>query len=379
MKPTMAASTAPAADDQAPPQVGSLRWLWRQERVGLPLCVGVAAFLTLISSRSDFLTNLVYSLCVGQLIQFGIEFVRYVGSARLRRQGLGGVAAQRHWPGWLLMGPWILIWSPIGYWLGMHLGDLLTGQDNAAALRRGDLHVLGPILMITLAVSVVTTYLFWAKGRLATLQAQTEAAERAAAENQLRLLQSQLEPHMLFNTLANLRVLIALDPPKAQAMLDQLVSFLRSTLQASRQSTHSLAEEFARISDYLALMQVRMGPRLQVSVDLPEALRSLSVPPLLLQPLVENSIKHGLEPRREGGHIHVSAQREGDLLMLSVRDNGLGQGAEASATGTGTGFGLQQVRDRLATLHGSKAAVSLRALPGGQPGTLAQITLPLTE
>jgi hypothetical protein len=93
--------------------------------------------------------------------------------------------------------------------------------------------------------------------RLASARAAAEAAQRQAAEHQLRLLQSQLEPHMLFNTLANLRVLIALDPPRAQAMLDRLIAFLRSTLQASRAGTHTLADEFARLDDYLGLMAVR--------------------------------------------------------------------------------------------------------------------------
>jgi sensor histidine kinase YesM len=213
----------------------------------------------------------------------------------------------------------------------------------------------------------------WARARLAAEQARAEAALRAAAENQLKLLESQLEPHMLFNTLANLRVLIALDANRAQAMLDHLIAFLRSTLHASRAGLHPLADEFARLADYLALMAVRMGPRLETAFDLPDDLRALPVPTLLLQPLVENSIKHGLEPKVEGGRIELRARREGDTLVLSVRDSGVGLNASAGTSG-GSRFGLEQVRQRLATLYGSRAQLALESPAEG--GTEVRLTLP---
>lgn len=355
----------------APPARSWLRWLWEEERVGLPIALAMAAFLTILL-RGEFWENLVYSLCIGQLIQFSIEAGRH-GMSRWQRRGLPPEPDERAWPGWAFMAPWILVCAAGGYWLGMHLADWITGQQHAAALRRGEWRILGPILAITLAVSVLTTHMFYTRGRLALMQAEAEAAQRAAAENQLRLLQSQLEPHMLFNTLANLRVLIGIDPPRAQAMLDQLVNFLRSTLQASRAQAHPLADEFARAADYLALMQVRMGPRLQVALNLPEGLRDTPVPPLLLQPLVENSIKHGLEPQREGGRITLGAEQQGQALVLTVHDTGAGLSAGAAAAGTG--FGLEQVRQRLRTLHGEGATLELQPGPAG--GTLARITLPL--
>ena len=178
---------------------------------------------------------------------------------------------------------------------------------------------------------------------------------------------------MLFNTLANLRVLIALDASRAQAMLDHLIAFLRATLNASRAGLHPLADEFARIEDYLALMAVRMGPRLVTHLDLPVSLRELPVPPLLLQPLVENSIKHGLEPKIDGGRIELRAQRDGDALVLTVRDSGVGLAATAG-TQSGTHFGLEQVRQRLVALYGHRARLTLEARPEG--GTETRITLP---
>jgi LytS/YehU family sensor histidine kinase len=134
-----------------------------------------------------------------------------------------------------------------------------------------------------------------------------DAVPSLLTEARLKLLEAQLEPHMMFNTLANLRVLIATDPPRAQAMLDHLIAYLRATLGGARAALHPLADEFARLADYLEIMAVRMGPRLAFALDLPEALRGVPVPPLLLQPLVENAIRHGLEPQVAGGHIGVRA------------------------------------------------------------------------
>lgn len=181
---------------------------------------------------------------------------------------------------------------------------------------------------------------------------------------------------MLFNTLANLRALIGLDAARAQQMLDHLDAFLRSTLAASRASTHPLQAEFDRLRDYLALMAVRMGPRLRLRLELPPALGALPVPTLVLQPLVENAIVHGLEPQVDGGELAVSARAEPGRLVLEVRDGGAGLDPARPAR-SGGGFGLQQVRERLATLYGDAAGLELAPAPGG--GTCARLWLPLPE
>lgn len=189
---------------------------------------------------------------------------------------------------------------------------------------------------------------------------------------------------MLFNTLANLRVLITLDPPRAVAMLDRLNGYLRATLAGSRATQHPLAQEFARLADYLELMAVRMGDRLRFTLDLPDDLRDVPVPPLLLQPLVENAIRHGLEPKVEGGEIRVSARREsaadGPRLVLEVADTGVGLALDAGSAvpppqEDGGGFGVQQVRERLYTLYGERGTMELIAAPAG--GTRATVTFPL--
>jgi LytS/YehU family sensor histidine kinase len=172
-------------------------------------------------------------------------------------------------------------------------------------------------------------------------------------------------------------VLVSLDPARAQTMLDHLIAYLRATLGASRATLHPLQHEFDRLADYLALMAVRMGPRLSYQLDLPAELVTVPVPPLLLQPLVENSIRHGLEPKLDGGHITVQALRQGTQLVLTVADTGLGcptTPAPPATPGAG-GFGLAQVRERLHTCYGDQAAIEIIAIPSG--GTRVSISFPL--
>ncbi len=383
----------PAADVCQPLPV----YLWHELRIGLPLCLGIAVFISVVF-RDSFWLNLVYSLCIGLSIQALIEGGRYSAAAWLRRRHPLRCSAESNWPGWAFMAPWVLLSTVVGYWIGSALGDAFSGARYGSAVFDGNWRVLAIVLVCSLSVSVAATYFFYSRSLMATLHVQAEAARRSAAEQQLKLLASQLEPHMLFNTLSNLRVLIALDSGRAQAMLDHLIAFLRATLQASRTGSHALADEFDRVNDYLALMQIRMGPRLTVALNLPNELRALAVPPLLLQPLVENAIVHGLEPKVEGGHIEISAQRDGQRLRLSVRDSGVGVmggiakagsgidigvgvgasvgvGTDTSNDQPGRGFGTAQVRDRLAAQFGPAASFTLRASADG--GTLAVIELPL--
>ncbi|MEY4764479.1 MAG: hypothetical protein RI907_1152, partial [Pseudomonadota bacterium] len=169
----------------------------------------------------------------------------------------------------------------------------------------------GLCLVLSLSLALGTFTIDWLRVRLMAQQRRADAAQRQALEAQLQRLQAQLEPHMLFNTLANLHALIGAHPGKAQDMLQRLIAFLRSTLQASQRTEHTLRQEFARAEDYLALMAIRMGSRLQADVHLPDELGDVRVPPLIVQPLLENAIHHGLEPSRKGGRLSLSARREG--------------------------------------------------------------------
>jgi LytS/YehU family sensor histidine kinase len=168
-------------------------------------------------------------------------------------------------------------------------------------------------------------------------------------------------------------------------MLDRLISYLRATLQASRTTTHSLQAEFDRLGDYLELMSVRMGPRLAYTLDLPAALADVPIPTMLLQPLVENSIKHGLEPKIEGGSVRVSARTDGESIVLEVCDTGVGLGSQGEPSPSLTqaspfpskSFGLGHVSDRLQTAYGSQATINLIA--GDTHETWARITFPLKK
>jgi sensor histidine kinase YesM len=236
------------------------------------------------------------------------------------------------------------------------------------------------MMLFTLLAAAGATAFFMGRDRLtgaeaaaANERARAEQIERQALQAKLQLLQAQIEPHMLFNTLANLQGLIALDPARAQQMLDQLIQFLRATLSSSRSASNTLAEEFALMDAYLGLMAVRMGSRLQYTLDLPKDLREQRVPPMLLQPLVENAIAHGLEPKVEGGHIRVKVAQDGDRLILDVCDDG--RGLDAGPGKPGTNLGLHNTRERLKALYGDRAGVSLE--PNQPCGALARITIPM--
>ncbi len=371
MNPPPAAAGAPL-----PPLSRALRWLWHELRIGIPIGLIATTFISVMFD-DPFGRTLIYSLCIGLSIQLLIEAGRYGLSSWLARRNPHSEALRSHWPGWPWMLPWCIGAAVVGYFGGSLLADLLTGAQRTHSPSGSNLRALSVILMFSLGFTLAAVWFFYSRGRMLTLQAMTVAAERSAAEAQLKLLQSQLEPHMLFNTLANLRVLIGADPARAQAMLDRLIAFLRATLSASRSGSHALADEFAHLGDYLALMAVRMGPRLAVRVELPDALRALPVPPLLLQPLVENCIRHGLEPKVQGGRIDLGAARDGDTLVLRVRDTGIG--LDDVPPSNGTRFGLRQVRERLAALYGARASLSLETAPGEEGGTLATVRLPLQQ
>jgi signal transduction histidine kinase len=334
----------------------------------------VALLLTAIRNDS-FGDDWVYSICVGAACWFFIEVGRLTVLRWAKRRALARGASTLVPPFRYLI-PWIVLSAMLGYEVGIVFGNALLGlKAPGLGLFATNPRALAVILIITIFATLGVTFWWFACARLAEIEARAESAQRAASETQLKLLEAQLEPHMLFNTLANLRVLIAVDPERAQVMLDRLIGFLRTTLNASRSDAQPLAQEFARVSDYLALMAIRMGPRLSVHIDLPQELRDLPVPPLLLQPLIENSIKHGLEPKVEGGRIEVVARCDADCLVLTVRDSGVGLSPSASTSGTR--FGLAQVRQRLATLYAERAQVGLEAAADGDGGAIARIVLPL--
>ncbi len=194
------------------------------------------------------------------------------------------------------------------------------------------------------------------------LQAKTEA--------ELAALRARIDPHFLFNTLNSIAALIGEDPAKAEAVTWQLSSLFRYALQANRRGLVTLREELEIVRRYLEIEQVRLGSRLAYEIDVDPALVGEPIPALLLQPLVENAIKHGIAPQVGGGFVRLDGRREGDRARLRVRDSGAGAGSAA-----GTGEGLDNVRQRLDALYGGRASVTLRSAAGE---TETEVVLPLS-
>jgi sensor histidine kinase YesM len=180
------------------------------------------------------------------------------------------------------------------------------------------------------------------------------ALEREAAVTHEQLLQAQVEPHFIFNALANVRRLLRTDAAASKAMLGDMLQYLKASLPALRSQHSTLAQEAELVRSFLAIHQVRMGQRLRSSVSIDPALAQQPIAPMALLTLVENALKHGLAPLVEGGEIHVSARQEGSRVVVSVADTGKGMGS-----GLGSGTGLANVQLRMKALHGGSAQLGL--------------------
>ncbi len=315
----------------------------------------IAAFLTAIGVGGDFAANLVFSYCIG----FSI-FIPCMATIRLAR---GRVV--------LFMGVGLSV--VLGSALGVLLGLALTGHSLA---QWSSQHAL-QALLIGLMFGVGISYLFYSRERMARLENEIKArqlrqalAEKAHSDAQLRMLQAQIEPHFLFNTLANLSVLIRGDPQRAERMLADLIAYLRATLQRTREAESTLGDEIELLRRYLDILGLRLGPRLRCTFEVPDALLARPFPLLLLQPLVENAITHGIEPQVGGGEVRIAAKLEAGRLCLTVSDTGAGLREER----TGTGFGLESVRQRLRALFGDAGRLEVRANEGR--GVVATIEVP---
>ena len=200
--------------------------------------------------------------------------------------------------------------------------------------------------------------------------ARTQELERSALQARLHAMQAQVEPHFLYNTLANLKYLIRTDGERAQVMVDHLVGYLQAALPDMRTESSTVGREIDLAEHFLSLMQIRMGERLRFSIEVDPALLECPVPPAMLVSLVENAVKHGLERAARPGHIVVAGRGAERWIELSVRDDGAGLG-EAAA---GDGVGLANIHQRLQLLYGRAAA--LRVAPNQGGGVLATLRIP---
>jgi sensor histidine kinase YesM len=225
-------------------------------------------------------------------------------------------------------------------------------------------------------ISVLLSAVFFARERQARTEAELERerlrgerVEREAALANLRALQAQIEPHFLFNTLANVTSLVDPDPAKAKAMLESFIQFLRASLAATRMESTTLGAEAELVAAYLHVLKVRMGERLRYVIDIPDDLRAAPIAPMLLQPVVENSIRHGLEPKVEGGEVAFRARREALGVVIEISDTGVG-----FASTTRGGVGLTNLRARLKLLYGERASLAISE--NAPAGAIVTIRIP---
>jgi len=237
-----------------------------------------------------------------------------------------------------------------GAWSDWFRVDDATNLENAEAITRA----------ISRRVSELRR-----RERSAVEQTSTEK-ELAVAK--LNLLNAQVEPHFLYNTLASAQYLTRSEPARADEMLGYLIQYLRHSLPRAEQTLSTLGEELERARSYLQILKIRMGTRLELKLDVPESLLPTPLPPMMLQTLVENAIKHGLEPKPGGGTVWINARRDGDLAVITVADDGNG----FSTVGGGTGIGLKNLRERLRLVYDGHAALAVVAnMPAGVAATIS--------
>ncbi len=344
-----------------------LRLLWTflfNCAVALLLTVAAWAF----ARRVDLWHTLRWNFVIAQCVGFSIHGLFSLARAMLGPERIRGFRTTAR----------VLFYSAVpitGVLIGYALGLSIMGVDVPKLVVERPTLPLGIVLM-SIVVSAIVYRHYANKAMLAEAQAE-QARERAratelerqAVTSKLKALQAQIEPHFLFNTLANVVSLIDSEPAQARRMLERLIELLRSSLAASRSDRATLGQEAALLSAYLDILKVRMGDRLDYALDIPSALSSAYLPPLTLQPLVENAIRHGLEPKVDGGTVQVRAHVLEDRLVVEVEDDGQGFAPRA-----GAGVGLDNVRERLASRYGDDARLVIEE---GRPGTRVRLTLPL--
>jgi uncharacterized membrane-anchored protein YhcB (DUF1043 family) len=294
----------------------------------------IAVILTAIGFGRGFVVNLIFSQCIGNSI--------YLANL--------GAFPFYHRVKSLPMQIAVIVLSVIsGAIFGSILGAVANGMGPGVFLL-GHSAFFGQVVILALLFGFVISYIFISISVIAGEKVRRLETEKNAVEAELRLYQSQMEPHFLFNTLSNVLGLIDSDRDKARRMLESFTSFLRSSIATARERTVSLEQEMAVVRNYLEVFSVRMGERLRYGIEVPDDLKALRIPPLLIQPLVENAVKHGLEPKVSGGAVLIRAVRDGDRTRIVVADSGMGVNDKSA----GSGIGLENIRKRLGLLYGEQ-------------------------
>jgi LytS/YehU family sensor histidine kinase len=311
----------------------------------------IAGLLTLVGFGRQFWINLVFSQCIGlSIFAFNAAVTYYI-------QG------RRRWTV-------LAITFPGSIMLGVTLAEWPTGVGDWSDPRTWVAAVIG---LFFGGIGGITYFLSqrieWLDAEVKQRQLQQSETERRELEAQLKLLQARIEPHFLFNTLANVDSLIDSDPALAKRLLERLNDWLRVALARARSDQATLGDELALLEHYLEILAIRFGDRLCWRIEADAVAKRCAFPPMLLQPLVENAVRHGIEPKVGGGRIAIRASLADDRLTIEVSDDGLGL---QDAVGFGTG--LDNVRARLMVLYGGAARLGLEN--NAQGGATAILDLP---
>jgi signal transduction histidine kinase len=294
----------------------------------------IAVILTAIGFGSGFVVNLIFSQCIGNSIYLA---------------NLGAIPVYRRVKSLPVQIAVIVLSVIAGAILGTMLGAAANGMGPGVFLRNHS-SFLGQVVLLALLFGFVVSFVFISVSVISGEKVRRIETEKNAVEAELRLYQSQMEPHFLFNTLSNVLGLIDTDRDKARRMLESFTSFLRSSITLARERTVTLDQEMNVVRNYLEVFSVRMGERLQYGIEVPDDVKTMRIPPLLIQPLVENAVKHGLEPKVGGGAISIKAMRDGDRIRIMVADSGIGVNDKSA----GSGIGLENIRKRLGLLYGEQ-------------------------
>ncbi len=317
----------------------------------------IAGLLTVLLTPSNFVENFIYAQCIG----FSIALINSLTLAQM----------QRSWKRWAALGITLPVSIAVGlqlsYWITGCCGSLLHPKSTPALIQ---------VWAIGLFFGVIASITFVLFERIERLNREVRQrqlsqieSEKRKMEAQLKMLQAQIEPHFLFNTLANVSSLIGSDPTLAKRLLERLNDWLRLALARTRSDTATLGCELDMLDNYLNILKIRFGSRLNWHISASDAVRTTPFPPMLLQPLVENAVRHGIEPKLGGGEISITAELENQQLRISVSDNGAGLNEQS-----GTGAGLSNVRARLTALYGTAGKLMLENNALG--GVTATLELP---
>jgi sensor histidine kinase YesM len=337
----------------------------------------VAVVMTLLGHPdSEFLSNLPIYLIITNCIAWSIRTVFYLVS--MRRDFL------------LWKRRWQIIFGLPAVATGCFIGVLIASQVFRIVFHQNiDSSLLFAIFKGSLPGAIIVTIFilsyYSVRERLQNQAVERERLKKLQARTELAALQSKLNPHFLFNTLNTMVNLVHKEPDKVEQMILRLSDIYRKVLKLPLTDRISLSEEFDLARQYLAIEQVRLGNRLRYEIKLPDNLRDRSVPPLLIQPLVENAVIHGIMPAPAGGCLSLSAQVDGDRIRIVVEDDGVGMDPHEADPGAApenkrgpteeeSGFGLHSTRERLRLTYGGMGALKIEST--ADRGTRITLELP---